>query len=172
MTLISPEYISQLRQLHDSSQTFGASGGKIAAKVAELAEEYKTVDILDYGCGKGELMKALSFPIHQYDPAVPGFETVPQPHDLVVCNDVLEHVQPEYIEAVLDDLKRVIHKVGYFLVATRPAKKTLPDGRNSHLLVHTADWWLDKLRERFIIVCVEYDGEREFTCVVEANRLR
>jgi hypothetical protein len=38
---------------------------------AEAVAELKTTSILDYGCGKGYLAKALPFPIWEYDPAIP-----------------------------------------------------------------------------------------------------
>ena len=32
-------------------------------------------------------------------------------------------------------------KFAFFAISTRPAKKTLPDGRNAHLTVQSPDWW-------------------------------
>jgi len=33
----------------------------------------------------------------------------------------------------------------YHLIACHPAKKTLSDGRNAHLIIEKPDWWKSKL---------------------------
>jgi hypothetical protein len=53
---------------------------------------------------------------------------------------------------VLDDLKRVTDKYGFFTIHTGPAVKTLPDGRNAHLIQQPFDWWQPKIKERFEII--------------------
>jgi hypothetical protein len=68
-----------------------------------------------------------------------------------VCIDVLEHIEPEYLDGVLTDLKRVTKKVGFFTIATREANKKLEDGRNTHLIVENKDWWKEKLLKYFDI---------------------
>ncbi len=84
-----------------------------------------------------------------YDPAIEGLDDEPEPADLVVCGDVLEHIEPECLDAVLDDLKRCTVKAIFLTVATRPAKKTLSDGRNAHLIQQPAEWWLPKIMQRW-----------------------
>jgi hypothetical protein len=51
----------------------------------------------------------------------------------------------------LADLQRVTRKKALLVIATRPAGKTLADGRNAHLIVESAEWWLAKLWPRFFI---------------------
>ena len=97
-------------------------------------------------------------PIQNYDPAVPEYSKPPAPADLVVCTDVLEHVEPEMLDGVLDDLKRLTLHYFYGEIAIVPAKKTLADGRNAHLTVHPIGWWLPKLCERFDIWRMEQDS--------------
>jgi hypothetical protein len=63
--------------------------------------------------------------------------------------DVLEHIEPDCLDDVLDDLKRVTKGIGFFTVACGPAAKVLPDGRNAHLIQEPPEWWLPKLLERF-----------------------
>lgn len=149
--LISAAYCDLNRQLHHDNLAYGVGGGKHAERVLKLAESIKTTSILDYGCGKGYLAKAIPFPIWEYDPAVFTKSESPRPADLVVCTDVLEHIEPEKLAYVLDDLRRCIKQVGYFTIHTGPAKKTLPDGRNTHLIQHGEDWWRKRL-ERFFTV--------------------
>jgi hypothetical protein len=144
--LISPDYRRQNEQLHDGER-FGNTGHVWADAVRQLTRISR--DILDYGCGQRTLEKSLGFAIKNYDPCIAGFDGPAPPADIVVCTDVLEHVEPECLDAVLDDLKRVTLKIGFFVIHTQPALKTLPDGRNAHLIQKPSSWWLPRLCQRF-----------------------
>lgn len=112
-----------------------------------MCEAAQTTDILDYGCGKRTLEEALGFPIANYDPAIPGLDEAPQPADIVSCTDVLEHIEPDCLPAVLSDIRRVTKRAVFLTIATRPAKKFLADGRNAHLIQQPARWWVEQLWE-------------------------
>lgn len=114
--------------------------------------------VLDYGCGKGALKRALGVPIAEYDPAVAEHAAAPSGANLVVCSDVLEHVEPDCLDAVLDHLQALTLRVGYFVIATRKAKKQLADGRNAHLIVEPGKWWMRKLEQRFEVRQISDDG--------------
>lgn len=144
--LITDEYRELNRKLHENPE-YGNNGSKLFKDVLFIADGNK--DILDYGCGKRTLEKALGFPIKNYDPCIEGLDSPPEPADVVICGDVLEHIEPECLGDVLDDLRRVTIGKGLFLIATRPAKKILADGRNAHLIQQDYKWWLPKLWSRF-----------------------
>jgi hypothetical protein len=156
--LISAEYADLNRRLHKDNLAYGVGGGKHADIVLRLAKKIGTTSILDYGCGKGYLAKAIPFPIWEYDPAVPGKDESPRPADLVVCTDVLEHIEPDKLFLVLDDLRRVTKRIGYFTIHTGPAMKVLADGRNAHLLQHDAKWWKKRLKKFFPAVSIQQKG--------------
>lgn len=142
---ISKEYIEQNRILHEQNPYYGTSAVNHVDTIKNIFKATECKSLLDYGCGKGLLAKHIDFPIWEYDPAVPGKDTPPRPADLVVCIDTLEHIEPDYLLAVLGDIARCCEKVGYFVIGTGPAKKTLPDGRNTHLIQEGKDWWREKL---------------------------
>lgn len=145
--LISDDYREQNRQLH-GNRDYGTSG----QKYRDIAIRYREGTALDYGCGKA----TLALPdMALYDPAIKGLDAPPEPADFVACTDVLEHVEPEFLDNVLDDLRRVTRKVLLVAVSTVPAKKALPDGRNAHLIVRPMEWWAKKLAERFEVEAVE-----------------
>jgi 2-polyprenyl-3-methyl-5-hydroxy-6-metoxy-1,4-benzoquinol methylase len=156
--LISNEYLEQNKALHKGTLGYGVGGGKHAKTVLRLSEEMKTTSILDYGCGKGYLAKAIPFPIWEYDPAIEGKEEAPRPADIVVCLDVLEHIEPERLDLVLEDLRRVTRRVGYFVIHTGPSMKTLPDGRNAHLIQENKAWWTQRLSKHFMIGKIVQSG--------------
>jgi hypothetical protein len=151
MQLITDTYRSLNEQLHKERPDYGTSGQKHAGTILSLAKALGTQDILDYGCGKSTLSKQMPFIIKQYDPAVPKYSAMPEPADIVVCTDVLEHIEPECLDKVLDHLADLTNKVGFFTIATRAAAKTLQDGRNAHLIVENGNWWLEKLMMFFVI---------------------
>jgi hypothetical protein len=152
--LITEEYREIQRDLHRNPE-YGVASVQYAPMVAEIMEAVGTRELLDYGAGKGRLGTTLNsmfdekFVIHHYEPAVPEWSKPPAPCNFVACIDVLEHIEPDLIDNVLDDLKRVTAGVGFFSVDTNPAQKILRDGRNAHLIQKPASWWLPKFMERF-----------------------
>jgi hypothetical protein len=151
-TLITEDYRAQNRTLHDTHTGYGSGGAKYAQLVTDFKRLNACETVLDYGCGKGTLAAQVAFPVAEYDPAIPGKDAKPEPADLVVCTDVLEHIEPECVDAVLDDLERVTAKIGFFAIHLGPALKTLPDGRNTHICDQPPAWWLEKIAQRFEIV--------------------
>lgn len=156
-SLISEEYRRLQEDLH-RDPNYGLASGHYAPLVAEVMGQVGATEVLDYGAGKGRLgaglRERLKWPltIHHYDPAVPEWSTPPPPCAFVACIDVLEHIEPQLLENVLDDLQRVTLRFGLFTVCTAAAMKALPDGRNAHLIQQPAEWWLPKILERFELV--------------------
>jgi hypothetical protein len=156
-SLIGEEYRRMQQQLHEDPN-YGEASVEFAPLVAQVLELTRYSEVLDYGAGKGRLGEALRqrvkrpLVIHCYDPAIPKWSAPPAPCGFVACIDVLEHIEPALIDNVLDDLKRVTAGMGVFTVNTGPAIKTLPDGRNAHLIQQPAAWWLQKLLARFELV--------------------
>jgi 2-polyprenyl-3-methyl-5-hydroxy-6-metoxy-1,4-benzoquinol methylase len=163
--LISESYRRYNQQLHESTAAYGTSSSKWVETVRVLCARANAASVLDYGCGKGLLKANLGDIVHEYDPAIPDKSDPPQPADVVVCTDVLEHIEPECLDDVLDDLKRVTRCVGLLVVATTPAKKTLPDGRNAHLIVRPPRWWLPQILNRFDLARFE-TIKNQFAAVV------
>lgn len=147
--LISAGYRELNARLHRENMAYGVGGEKHAQVIADICARLRTKDVLDYGCGKGRLGRSLPFHVQEYDPAVPGKEESPKPADIVVCTDVLEHIEPDKLGFVLGDLRRCVRQVGYFVIHTGPAAKTLADGRNTHLIQKDKQWWEKHLRKFF-----------------------
>lgn len=150
--LISKEYKEEQERLHENPN-YGVASVSYAPLVTNLIDQLDIKEMLDYGAGKGRLAQSIR-PDHQleiemYDPVT--FPGEPTPRELVCCIDVLEHIEPDLIENVLDDLKMLTLKYGFFTIHTGPAVKTLSDGRNAHLIQEDFRWWLPKLWKRFNI---------------------
>lgn len=148
---ISPEYLALQKQLHETNRSYGTTSGKLAEDISALAEKHRVESILDYGCGKGQLKAALGDIVREYDPGIPGKDEEPEVGDMVVCTDVLEHIEPDRLGSVLEHIRQKCRRVAYFTIAMRPAGKTLADGRNAHLIIEGADWWRERLAVGFDI---------------------
>jgi len=166
---ITDEYVELNKKMH-LNPVYGIGGRSRKEVVLKLSETLKTRSILDYGCGKGTLADALPFPIWEYDPAIPGKDSVPRAADLVVCLDVLEHVEPEMLDNVFGDLVRCANKMLFAIIDTGPADKDLPDGRNAHLIQQNKDWWAEKLGHYFNIGAILQTGS-ELHCVLEPKKM-
>ena len=86
-----------------------------------------------------------AYRVTNYDPCVPQYSDEPEPHPIVVCGDVMEHVEPEYVDAVLEKVRSLTTIKAVFIICLAPALKHLDDGRNAHLSIHPQEWWADRL---------------------------
>jgi len=152
---ISPDYVSQQQALHQR-QDYGVASLYYAEFVATLIHQLKIKTLCDYGAGKCRLKQKLDefsakveyFP---YDPAFPQYGDA-KSADLVCCIDVLEHVEPPFLDNVLDHLRILTTGFGFFTVTCTPAVKLLRDGRNAHLIVEPISWWTSQLQTRFEVI--------------------
>jgi hypothetical protein len=175
--LISDSYRKLNTDLHTNRAVYGSHGSKHFKKVFGLAKEYEASTILDYGCGKGYLKLSFYvardilddmplYDVREYDPAIKKKSRLPEPAEILVCTDVLEHVEPHLIENVLKHHRELTQKVAYLLIATRPSKKILGDGRNAHVFVKPEEWWRKKLSEHWNIEEWVVNGKNEIACVL------
>jgi hypothetical protein len=151
--LVSDEYKKLLQHEHSNSE-WGVMAGQMIDKLETFLLENSAAEVLDYGAGSSSFKKALTLKninVYEYDPGVPELDIVPDPKDYTICIDVLEHIEPELIDSVIKDLARVTKKKGFFTIAMYPAKRILKDGRNAHLILEDASWWISKLCNYFNI---------------------
>ena len=169
---ISADYLEQQKQLHQNPN-YGVASLQYAPLVIEVADHIGAKSISDYGAGKCNLQKKMNelgrsnFQYYPYDPAFPEYGN-PEEADLVCCIDVLEHIEPLYLEAVLKDLERITTKIGLFTIHTGPAAKHLSDGRNAHLIQRPVSWWLPQICEYFEIAQLQ-SSPGGFWIVVEPH---
>lgn len=146
--IASPDYREQLSQLAANGAFAAATGARYAPEVLWLAVRNKAKTVLDYGSGPGSLRVALvgcGLGVAEFDPGIRGLDAMPEPADIVVCTDVLEHVEPTRLPFVLRHLHELTKIAAFIVIATRPADKRLPDGRNAHLIIDNPRWWYERL---------------------------
>ena len=131
-------------------------------EIYKIIKDQKVRTILDYGCGKATFRKLLfnnkqvpgsptGIVIVGYDPAVPIYaKKMSMDYDLVLCVDVMEHIQEDKVEEVLEDLFSSGRFV-FLTITCYPARQILSNGKNAHYTVKDPSWWDEKL--------LKYDGK-------------
>ena len=158
--LISDEYKLLNTKLHEQSKSYGNRNEFLARElpvsISILRKLYNYESVLDYGCGKGLILNCLAekllplgMKLQGYDPCVEKFAETPKPADILLCTDVLEHVEPDKTEEVLSHISTLTINVCYLVIDLLPAVKKLPDGRNAHINLHSTGWWLNALSDAF-----------------------
>ena len=170
MATISDEYRMQLQEMHqpdEDGNTWGATACRRVYDICEKIEQARgetlmattLCSVLDYGSADGKFKKQVErrgllegYPeITNYDPGIPEYWDDPDPCWFVMCIDVLEHIEPEYLDKVLQHMHDKCTHRFLFHIAMSPAKQVLPDGRNAHLIVEDEAWWKEKLERYFTI---------------------
>lgn len=154
------ELIEQYRILHERSPGYGRAATYLT-RILKLIGEGGYESAIDYGCGKGLLadrLIATGIDCIKYDPAIPAFSSHPDsPVDIVICNDVMEHLTYTSLKSVIDDIKFLAIKCIFFNISCRPAVHKLPDGRNCHTLIQSHEWWLGFMDSVFLGWKIEHE---------------
>lgn len=83
------------------------------------------------------------------------------------CVDVMEHIPPEKVEAVLQRIYDAYGKC-FFNIDTLPDAMGVLIGKSLHLTVRPAEWWQIQLRELWPNVQMRVDGKHAlFVCTKE-----
>lgn len=171
--LLSEAYRAEQERLH-ATTNYGTMGESFGPLVTQIVDNLQIGHLLDYGCGsRMSLLRSLKpagkLKYQGYDPGVPEMSSAPIPAQMVTCIDVLEHIEPEYLDNVLDHLQSLTEAVLFASVHTGPAQKVLSDGRNAHLIQQPMEWWLPKLWSRFDLHTVQVTGEHGFYVIAYAK---
>lgn len=149
--VVSDEYRKLLEKATLEMPWGGAVIGSVP-RIYNYAIDHNCKSILDYGSGKSDFLKTLNekipdhnLIINQYEPGRPELAHDPEVSDMTVCVDVLEHIEPEKLDAVLEHIYEKTNKIFYFKVCLVASHSTFEDGRNLHLIIENSDFWLEKL---------------------------
>lgn len=121
--------------------------------------------VIDFGCGTGRATKKLQ----NYGCDVVGIDIAPNAletdvkfvkailwdlpgyvtADYGICCDVMEHIPPEKVGAVIENIARAVVKGVYFRIDFGPDEMGAIIGQPLHLTVRPAVWWKAQLHAHF-----------------------
>lgn len=148
--------------LHDHSPGYGV-GGAFGSKILE----FEPNSVLDYGCGKGGLVKYLlnkGVRAVGYDPYVFEWRDRPEKQDMLVSTDLLEHIPEDKLSEVFADMRSYQPRIMFHVISNRKATQILPDGTNAHKTIKDANWWWNQLNNEFANYDVELLEHNEKNC--------
>jgi hypothetical protein len=146
--------LKQYEELHLINRGYGSSSISLFEEVSLLIEAYKPNSILDYGCGKGILIKKISkkYPrinCIMYDPCIKEIsKLIVKKVDLILNTDVLEHIPEDMIDNILKEMASLSNLV-FFQLAHGPASAVLPNGENAHCTIKPPEWYHEKIKVHF-----------------------
>jgi hypothetical protein len=155
---MSYESLEEARKYHIQNKThwIGESLGEYKHQIWDIVQRNNYKNILDYGAGKATFHKLLfnntkipgaplNINIVPYDPAYEPFSTKPTgKFELVLCIDVMEHVQEDKIDEVLADIFSFGDNI-FITISCYPATQILLNGKNAHYTIKEPEWWKEKL---------------------------
>lgn len=123
-----------------------------------LVQGWKPRFVVDFGCGRNLFihhLRRLGIDGLGIDFAFPEADIVAPMHrvpvsagiaDVVTSFDALEHLLPEEVDEVLDEMRRIAVPGGRFIfsICTRESK-TRVNGEGLHPTVRPLKWWLDRI---------------------------
>jgi len=161
MSHLTTNYKKQLDYLHRKNK-MGKNSKRKNPKLFEIPiflEKYHPNTILDYGCGSGSVVDMLSKMyqlVDGYDPCVEKYSNYPnQTYDVLISMDVLEHIEPDYLDENLKNIDLLFSKAAYLDIHTSASPTFLPDGRNAHLIQEQPNFWRNKIQSNMSVKIIE-----------------
>lgn len=141
--------------------------------------------VIDFGCGTGRAalkikeygcyVQLIDFTDNSRDPA--AMELAFHQHDLTeplnimakygYCTDVMEHIAPENVEKVINNIMNVA-KTTFFQISTVPDNMGSIIGQQLHLTVRPHSWWKDTFAK--IGYSVQWEKEQDVSSMFVVKR--
>jgi SAM-dependent methyltransferase len=131
--------------------------------------------VIDFGCGRNNFINTLrgigidglgvdfAFPEADLLQAMHNTGLAPSMADVVTSFDALEHLLPEDVDPVFEEMRRVARPQSKFIfsICTRPSRITVA-GEGLHLTVRPLDWWLNRIKRIGTVSTYNFKGRYIF----------
>src|SRR5262245_48758674 len=133
----------------------GCGTGRAAVKLSNLGLRVTLLDICEQALDPQ--VRNMNVPFVEAclweTPKVGGF-------DWFYCTDVMEHIPPEHVEAVLANIRAMTSKGGFFQIAMFEEGFGDFIGETLHLTIKNENWWISKLLAHWAIDWIEVKDRR------------
>jgi hypothetical protein len=148
--------VEQYKELHKQETFYEESATTLHKEsIGQYINVSGSKTILDYGCGKA--VQYFKENIHNeyfygimpslYDPAIEEYSNLPNgKFDMVICTDVLEHIEEADVPYVIKEIYSKAEKFVYLGICNSPADAVLLDGRNAHVTQKPLSWWVEQIQ--------------------------
>ncbi len=166
--------IDQYKELHKSNKNYGNSSLKYLEQISLMIDFLNPKTILDFGCGKGSLVEAISrkYPeieVFGYDPAIPERTELPNKKiDFIINTDVLEHIPEAELPEIVDSISKISQNV-FFGLHHAEAKNFLPNGENAHCTIKPPEWYHHFFKSYFSVIVPLSSYDPVLSAVVTFN---
>ncbi len=162
----SDAWLARHRDTHARHPEFGTHRHPYLVNTVHALADAATGDekpsLLDYGCGKGVFLREMERSgrfrfVRGFDPVRPAFQARPsQRYDIVLCLDVLDQVETEFVDAVIADVAQFTGGTAIFDVITVQVAAL------AHLAPRPASaWWEAIGRQMRILDCTIREASAE-----------
>lgn len=148
---------------------YGATNHGAAA--IPLVQRLKPRFVVDFGCGRNDFIRALrrlgidglgidfAFPEADIPRAMHKTGLLDGVADVVTSFDALEHLLPEDVDAVLEEMRRVARSRAHFVfsICTRLSRTTVA-GEGLHPTVQPLAWWLERIGRVGMVTAPRAEG--------------
>jgi len=138
---------------------FGCGTGRAAVKIKEAGCDVRLIDFTD----NSRDPCAMGMPFLQHDLTIP----IPAHAAYGYCTDVLEHIGPEDVRSVIDNVMRCVG-TGFFQISTVPDNMGAVIGHPLHLTVRPHAWWRGVFYR--LGYAIEWDREHEVASLFVVKR--
>ena len=139
-------YLDEYKLLHKNLPSFGSGACIYMPEICLVIDYLKPKTVLDFGCGKGNLIKELvhrypTIEFYGYDPAIPGRDVLTiEKADLVINTDVLEHIPENVLPGIVAKIASISDNA-FLGLHHALAYTILPNGENAHCTVKPPQWY-------------------------------
>jgi hypothetical protein len=109
----SAKHQHRQERMHSTQPWFGTNS-EYPVDIQNIVNAVRPATILDYGCGCGNAGKKLSLvtgtDVRLYDPFIKEHSQIPAPAELVICWNVLNNVEEEFLSDVVSNLTELATK--------------------------------------------------------------
>ncbi|MCK5604583.1 methyltransferase domain-containing protein [Candidatus Pacearchaeota archaeon] len=148
----------------------------LAFRLIEVLNITEGDSVLDFGCAKGYLVKALRMLYRQaygYDTSEYAINNTPPEikdhlvhvfgtfiYDWVIAKDVLEHIEYDQLDQLISKFKRISNKGVFCIIPlAEDGRYVIPSYEldQTHIIREDIDWWTNKFKENgFTLQTVAY----------------
>lgn len=162
--LLASQFLAQAKPRKGSHVIdFGCGTGRGALMLAILGGLKITMVDFAKNCLDEELEQMLTTQAHVLDFVEADLENpIPVTAEYGYCTDVMEHIPPDKVDIVLNNVLRAAKHV-FFSIHTEQDRCGKMIGEELHLTVHNYSWWLQRFTDRGCVI--HFSQELESACI-------